>query len=536
MPILDRFATTLLPGFLALAFVTQPDAVLGQATAAALRTPAEQSGFTRHTGHDEMVTYLTQVQALASDMRVGSYGRTLEGRDLPYAIFSRPHVTSPAEAHATGKPVVVLGANAHGHNYVGREALLVLLRELGSPASEMNRLLDSVIVLVVPSKNPDGLAMESRYTARGADLNRDYMTLDQPSMAAYVGNIVNHWNPHLFIDGHDGGAVQYGGAYPYHLLYQGPGLAGADATLTELVDEQILPHVAGALEGDGFQSFYWSRGGPERWLVGGAAPRMGRNYGGLANKISILFEFAEWPGLETGVEVGVASYRSILTYARDHGGTLTRTVQAARDRTVALGRAGEGQIAVEERMEEDPVRVTYQIAHPDQDGLLTVRDAPIMKQAVGTRFRDRPVAYILPPDADAAVALLRRHRIQVERLLQDTEVDVHGYTMTGVEWGTADNAHRAAPRIGVGAEVALSVVAPRGSWIVRTGQPLGRVVTHLLEPENTDNVFYWDRMTFLLPLADLEAFEESAGGVDPPLLPIWRLMAPAPLPTILEGG
>jgi hypothetical protein len=536
MPILDRVPTTSLPGFLALALVLQPAPVLAQTTAAELRTPAEQSGFTRHTRHDEMGAYLTQVQARASDMRVGSYGRTLEGRELPYAIFSRPHVTSPAEAHATGKPVVVLGANAHGHNYVGREALLILLRELGSPGTEMNRLLDSVIVMVVPSKNPDGLTLESRYTARGADLNRDYMTLDQPAMAAYVGNVVNHWNPHLFIDGHDGGAVQYGGAYPYHLLYQGPGLAAADPTLTELVDQEILPHVAGTLEGNGFQSFYWSRGGPERWLVGGAAPRMGRNYGGLANKISILFEFAAWPGLETGVEVAVASYRSILTYARDHGGTLTRTVQAARDRTVALGRGGEGQIAVEERMEASPVRVTYQIADPEQEGLLTVRDAPIMKHAVGTRFRDRPVAYILPPDAEAAVALLRRHRIQVERLMQDVELDVHGYTMVGIEWGTADNAHRAAPRVEVGAEVAVSVVAPRGSWIVRTGQPLGRVVTHLLEPENTDNVFYWDRMTFLLPLAELQAFEESPDTLEPPLLPIWRLMAPAPLPTRVEGG
>ena len=510
-----------------------------------LRTPAEASDFARHTGHDEMMAYLTRVQAEASDMRLGSYGRTLEGRDLPVAFFSRPHVTSPAEAHATGKPVVVLGANAHGHNYVAREALLILLRELGAPGSEMNELLDRVIVLVAPSKNPDGLAAEDRFNARGADLNRDYMTLDQPSMAAYVGNVINRWNPHLFVDGHDGGAVQYGGAFPYHLLYQGPGLAGADPALGDLADHRLLPHVNQALASEGFQSFYWSRGDAERWLVGGAAPRMGRNYGGLSNTLSILFEVAEWPGMEVGVEVALHAYRSILTYARDHGDELVGTVQAARERTVALGREATGQVPVEERMEADSLRVTYQIVDPArvdparparEEALLTVEDAPILRQAVGTRFRDRPWAYLLPPSAEAAVALLRRHRIEVERLVTPVEVGVRGYTLEGIRWESADNHHGAAPVLQVGEEVEDRVLLPQGTWVVRTGQVLGRVVTHLLEPETTDNVFYWDRMTFLLPLAELEAFRMNPETVDPPLLPIRKLMAPARLPTVLDGG
>jgi hypothetical protein len=510
-----------------------------------LRTPAELSDFVRHTGHDEMMAYLARVQAEASDMRLGSYGRTLEGRDLPFVLFSRPHVTSPAEAHATGKPVVVLGANAHGHNYVAREALLVLLRELGAPGSEMNELLDRVIVLVVPSKNPDGLAAEDRFNARGADLNRDYVALDQPSMAAYVGNVINRWDPHLFVDGHDGGAVQYGGAFPYHLLYQGPGLAGADPTLADLADHRVLPHVNRELAREGLQSFYWSRGDAERWLVGGAAPRMGRNYGGLANKLSILFEVAEWPGMDTGVEVALHAYRSILTYARDHGDELVGTVQAARDRTVALGREPAGQVPVEEQMEADSLRVTYQIVDParmdparpaGEEALLTVEDVPILRQAVGTRFRDRPWAYLLPPSAEAAVALLKRHRIEVERLVAPVEVEVRGYTLEGIRWESADNHHGAAPLLQVGQEVDDRVLLPQGTWVVRTGQALGRVVTHLLEPENTDNIFYWDRMTFLLPLAELEAFRTSPDTSDPPLLPIRKLMAPARLPTVLDGG
>jgi hypothetical protein len=525
-------------GLLALAVLGDPAPVQGQATGLApaqapgfapgqapnaladLRTPAEQSRFARHTSHDEMMAYLAELRAVASDLRLASYGTTWEGRDLPHVLFSRPQVGTPAEAHATGKPVVVLGANAHGFNHVVREALLILMRELGTPGTELNDLLDQVIVMVVPSKNPDGLEAGIRFNGRGADLNRDYMTLDQPSMAAYVGQVINLWEPHLFVDGHDGGDVQYGGAYPYHLLYQGPGLAGADPALAALADDVVFPHLNRGLEGAGYRGFYWSRGDAERWYVGGSAPRMGRNYGGLANKLSILFEVAAWSEFAGGVDVALVGLRGILTFARDEGDRLVATVNGARLETVALGAEARGRIPVQERMDPDPVRVTYEVAHPEREGeLLRVEDAEILKSPVGTRFRDRPYAYVLPPEADEVVALLRRHRIVVEQIDRAVEVPVQVYTLAGVEWGEGANLQRASLRIEVGEVREVTRELPRGSWVVRTGQTLGRVVAHLLEAETGDSVYHWGRLTHLLPLSEV-------GGE----LPVVRIMAPRGLP------
>jgi hypothetical protein len=485
-----------------------------------LRTPAEHSGFARHTSHDEMMAYLAELRAVASDLRLASYGTTWEGRDLPHILFSRPQVGTPAEAHATGKPVVVLGANAHGFNHVVREALLILMRELGTPGTELNDLLDQVIVMVVPSKNPDGLEAGIRFNGRGADLNRDYMTLDQPSMAAYVGQVINLWEPHLFVDGHDGGDVQYGGAYPYHLLYQGPGLAGADPALAALADDHVFPHLNRGLEQAGYRGFYWSRGDADRWYVGGSAPRMGRNYGGLANKLSILFEVAAWPEFAGGVEVALVGLRGILTFARDESARLVTTVSEARRETVALGAEARGRIPVEERMEADPVRVSYEVAHPERDGeLLRVEDAEILKAPVGTRFRDRPYAYVLPPEADEVVALLRRHRIVVEQLDRPVEVPVQVYTMGAVRWAEGANLQRVALGIEVAEVREVMRTLPRGSWVVPTGQTLGRVVAHLLEPETGDSVYHWGKLTHLLPLAE-------EGGE----LPVVKLMTPRGLP------
>ena len=104
------------------------------------RTAAEMSGFTRNTRHLEM----------------------WDCRELPYAIFSRPLVSEPWEAWALGRPIVVLAANVHGGERTFREGLLILMRDLATPGSAANALLDEVTIIVAPQINPDGFEASER--------------------------------------------------------------------------------------------------------------------------------------------------------------------------------------------------------------------------------------------------------------------------------------------------------------------------------------------------------------------------------------
>jgi hypothetical protein len=496
-------------------------------------TPLEDSGHQQFTTHDGMVRYLTQLQAVAPDMALDVYGRSLQGRELLVATFSRPRVNSALEAHATGRPIVLLAANAHGYNYLIRESLLHLSRDLGTPGTDLNAILDHVVVLVVPSLNPDGVELDTRPNAAGSDLNRDYMTLDQPESAAFVGRLLNGWDPHLFVDGHDGGAVQYGGAYPYSLHFQSSGLAGADPSLTALADQEIFPLLQRTFQGQGLEAFYWARGDTERWYGGGASPRMGRNYGGLANKVTLLFELAEWHETRRAVEIGALAYGTVLEYARDHAATLLGTVAQARQGTIRIGEEGEGQIPVRETLEADDFRVSYQLQAADGGGgLLTVQDAEIRKRPVPTLLRDRPWAYLLPPRSEAAVALLRRHGIAVERLVDPAQIAVRSYSLAGIRHVAGDNGNVAALQIEVGAEVDGEVDVPRGSYLVRTGQPLGRVVTHLLEPETGDGLVHWNRLSHLLPMVEFQAHRDDPHTHPAPLLPILKVMQRTALPAV----
>jgi len=495
----------------------------------ARRTPAEESGFQRPTTYEEMWAYLDALRATSTDFELGVYGETWEGRDLPYAVFSRPMVSQPYEAWATGRPLIVLAANVHGGERTLRESLLVLMRDLATRGSAPNSLLDEIVVLAVPQINPDGFEATGqgiRGNARGVDLNRDYVKLEHPEIRSYVENVLQGWRPHLFVDGHNGGS------YPYNLNYQCPSHADLDPRITALCDDEIFPAIDRKLGTEGLEAYYYSGGDEEEWRVGGYEARIGRNYGGFANMVGVLFESP--PGgqdQETAVRAGYLAYLAVLEYAAANGDRLIETVDRAREETVLMGMRAEGDIVVEMEYGPEPEPATYKIARRDGGAvgggdleIVTVRDGRLMKRPVPVKTRPRPWAYILPPEAGDAVEMLRRHRISIEVLREATPLTVDAYTLEDITYEEAYD-HEAAARVTVGQVVTVERVFPAGSFIVTTGQVMGRLVSHMLEPESTDNVVYWNTMDAWLPKARLDDRESAA-----PLIPIYKLMQATPLP------
>src|SRR5207245_9106347 len=118
---------------------------------------------------------------------------TNEGRALPLVIAGPSGVIDPRSAHASGLPIVFIMANIHAGEVEGKEAALMLLRDLVSSSRKMR---DEVIVLIAPIYNADGnekISTDHRKTqngppegvgvrenAQGRDLNRDNKTRETP--------------------------------------------------------------------------------------------------------------------------------------------------------------------------------------------------------------------------------------------------------------------------------------------------------------------------------------------------------------------
>ena len=514
------------------------------------QTTAETSGFESYTNHVAMWEYLEGLRGASSDMRLGSYGETREGREIPYAVFSRPLVSEPWEAWALGRPIVLLSANIHGGERTFREGLLILMRDLAARGTAANDLLDKITVVVAPQINPDGYEASERGergNSWGIDLNRDYVKLEQPEMVHYVRDLMTAWRPHMFVDSHNGGSR------PYNLCYQCPSHYDPARELTLLCDQEIFPSIDARLESEGLRSWYYPSGNEESWGSGGYQVRIGRNYGGFINSIGILFE-APGQDLEDGARAGYLGNLAVAEYAASHAAEVMNLVNDARMETIAMGAEPRGEIAVQMEYAPEDYTVDYTIitgmgrnvAPGTPVDTIDVTGAQIMKKPVATKTRPRPWAYVLPRDAVDAVAMLLRHGITVEVMTASDSLDVDAYTVTGVSHERAYN-HAAATKVEVGEVLTVRRHFPVGSYVVPSAQFLGRLVGHMLEPETDDNVIYWNTMDAWLPRpVDPAAAQEAppAGGgygrrepQGPPLVPIFKLMTPTHLTTrLVEGG
>ena len=510
--------------------------------AQALRTVAERSTFTQYTPYDSMMTYLDAVRATSTEMRLGTYGETWNGRALPYAIFSRPSITQPWEAWSLGKPIIVLAAGVHGGERTLRESVLIMIRELATKGTPANALLDDLVIIMVPQINPDGFSADPRPTrgnAWGIDLNRDYIKLEQPEIAGYVENVILRWAPHLFVDGHNGGA------FPYNINYQCTSHAEADQRITQLCDRELFPAIDAALAKSGYKSWYYQSGTATRWNVGGSEARIGRNYGGFANTLGVLFESPPSQEMSDGVKSGLLAYMAVAEFVKANRAKVMNVVHTARRETIEMGDAPRGEIVVQQRYGPEPRKVTYEIGvgRGEDRRIQRVTSDSLMKQPIPTKTRPRPYAYILPRDARDAVALLRRHDIAVEELQDSITVEVDAYVLTGVSYEQAYN-HAAATRVTVADTVVRQRrTFPAGSFVIRTGQMQGRVAAHMLEPESTDNIIYWNLMDAWLPKPALARTSTQAAPDEeddaprgpqraqgPPLIPIYKVMRPAAFP------
>ena len=78
-----------------------------------LVTDFEKSGGMRTPTYAETAAYLARLDAAADWVRVGSYGRTPEGRDMQLVVVDRHGRFAPEKAHTAGNVVVLVQAGIH---------------------------------------------------------------------------------------------------------------------------------------------------------------------------------------------------------------------------------------------------------------------------------------------------------------------------------------------------------------------------------------------------------------------------------------
>ena len=475
--------------------------VLSPLTAVCQQTVAEKSDYRATSRHADVVAYCKELAEKAPLVRLTEIGKSAEGRSLPLIILADPPVTTPDEATKTGKLVVMVFANIHAGEVDGKEAALMLARDIA--LGDDKSLLKDLVILVVPILNadgneridrknrtsqngpPDGVGV--RTNADGFDLNRDFVKLETPEVRA-LASTINRWDPAVVVDLH----TTNGSYHRYTLTYDGPRHPAADPDVIAAVRDQWLPAIGAAMEKDtGYKSFFYGNFSRDRsaWESYPALPRYGIQWVALRNRVGLLSESYSYASFKDRVLASRAYTRNIFRYVASRSAEVRKLLANAdrpRDRipvrTKAVTLGDRTIFGFVEEMKDGRRRPTTETKD---------YKVPFVAGVEGTVLVQRPYAYLVPASFTTAIDALKRHGIAVAELTADTELDVQGYRVEKLTKAEGVFQKHNVVTVEVARRDEKRTV-PAGTVVVRTDQKLGTLAAYLLEPQAEDGLTTWN--------------------------------------------
>ena len=524
---------------------------------AALRTRAETSDFAATSNYEETLAWLRQLQRHFPEMYLGFYGTSGEGRAMPFVVVSREKAFTGRRARKAGKPVVLIQNGIHAGEIDGKDASLLLLRELALGMHP--EVLDRVTLVVLPIYNVDGHERISPYnrpnqdgpregmgfrtTTNGLDLNRDFLKLSSEEARSLIA-LVNDWRPHLHVDDHvtDGVDMDWVLTWSWAESPQAPAPVGAwlaahmPAVLaaTTRAGHKIGPYVDLEDRNDPTKGF-------SSWV---AQPRYSTGYFPLRNRPSILVENHSYKPYRQRVMANRDFLWALLDEIARDPAALTGAVAAAEAAEVAKGKPdappSEVAVDVEQSPDADPIRwpvypgevktsvVSGQpllLFHRPANGKVQEIEVPWLHKSAVVKTLPRPRGYLVLPGWPQIEARLRGHGLRVERLQEGTELAVE--TIRASEPKPAAASYQGLTRLTAKIERGTETrKIPAGALWVPADQPDFEVAVQLLEPEAPDSLLSWGLLSSLFEgkeYADARVLEGLAVELlkDPKVAAAW---------------
>lgn len=328
-------------------------------------TPEDFFGFQvgeQHTSHDQLVSYMRELDRLSDRITSKVIGRTHENRPVLTMVITSPdnhknidkiredHVklTDPsvsANFDVSTMPIVVYqGHSIHGNEPSGANAgILAAYYWAAAQTPEVENTLKNVVILFDPSFNPDGMQRFSQWVNMHRsknlvsdpasrefsevwpygrtnhywfDLNRDWLVAQHPESQARLA-LFHQWKPNILTDHHEMGSNSTFFFMPGEQTRINPFTPKKNQELTAKIGE----FHAKALNKIG--SLYYTKQGFDDFYYG-----KGSTYPDVNGSIGILFEQASSRGHLQRTVNGLLSFPFTI---RNQLTTSFSTIEAAKN-------------------------------------------------------------------------------------------------------------------------------------------------------------------------------------------------------------
>lgn len=482
-------------------------------------TPAEQTGLSATPNYDETIAWLHKLVSAAPELEMISIGKSLQGRDFWMVVASTEGLFTAEALSASGKPLLLAHSGIHSGEIDGKDAGLMLLRDM-TVAARRRDLLANANFLFIPILNVDGHERRSafnrinqrgpaemgwRTNARNQNLNRDFTKLDTAGVRALI-RVFRQWKPDLYLDLH----VTDGADYQYDITFGGNGRNGWSPAIGNWIEDVYRPVINTHLTENGHEpgGLVFAANGKDMkdgFLTWTGDPRFSNGYGDAIHLPTILVEnhsLKPYKRRVLGTYVLLAATLELLAKEQDSLQEASRTDQQRRPKSIPLGFQRNKDPVMEKVLFKGISSERYQ---GEVSGAEVVRwtgkpvdeTIPVVYITEPAVTVEMPSAYIVPAAWSDIVHRIALHGIVVEQLSTTLTTAAEVYRLPGA--GIAEpspwtpNPFEGHIRIDPGEPVkeVIETTFPAGSYRISTDQPLAELLVLMLEPQAPDSFLQW---------------------------------------------
>jgi dipeptidyl-peptidase-4 len=488
-----------------------------------LLTTPEKTAFDKTSTSEEVLAFIDAVKKKSDLVHIETLLVSDSGLAVPMVIMANPKITSPAAAKASGKPIIYFQGNIHGGEVEGKEALMILMREIlfGDKAY----LLNNQIVIFVPNYNPDGnnklsathrKSQEhcphlagSRRSGGDWDLNRDGIKMDAVETKGLMKNLILKWDPDVFVDMHTTNGVWHANELTYAHSYHSAGHPATSDYTRDVMLPQIKKNALNKydLHFDIYGGYSLAEGWPpQKFYTYNHHPRYLVNQFALRNKIAILSETFAHDKFYHRINSAHKFALEILEHTNMHGKQIMAINKKSETETIQKIKRYAGTYKNGVRFKMVPTSQPFQLRTyeyiPYLDTLgktKQARTANVIEVPNVTNysaFEARvestvPRGYIIPAELKSVVEHLKAHGVVVEELTQKTSFSGEIFTIRKLEVGKNPFERHNMVSL-TGTFSASSKSYPKGAFKVDLAQPLANLIFYLLEPQSDDGLVTWN--------------------------------------------
>lgn len=496
---------------------------IAQTLPANLVITPERSNFEKTSTHRDVMDFIEAVKARSQDIQVFSMGKSQEGKDIPVVVMARPRVQTPEEAKASGKMIVYIQGNIHAGEVEGKEALLMLMRDI--LLGDKQHLLENQIILFAPIYNTDSndkmekgrrpsqedspLEVGIRENSQGLDLNRDGVKMEAFETNHLFQNVVVPWDPQVFIDLHTTNGTWHAWNLTWAPSYHYAGERGPYDYTVDTMLKSITETVKQKYDLNfGPYGDYDVRQGwpPKNFYTYNHHPRYLVNQFSLRNRIAILSEAFSHERFYQRIHSTYAFVNEILTYTKTHGDEIRAVNKKAEQQTMSQIASQAGRVKKGVRFKMVPLQTLPEL--PTYDYVVTtkadgspdyLRTGNIIRAKDVTYYAkfdaeiesNLPKGYVIPAEFSAVAENLRKHGVVVTTLGQSKSFEGEVFLVDKYEKAARKFEGHFMGKV-QGSFSSARKKFSKGDYIVNLAQPLGNLAFYLLEPQSDDGYVTWN--------------------------------------------